>query len=104
MAWSIEQANNSLKEFRLKRHTGQIVKVKVPERHVQDIAAKAYVQAVQDGHDAVLSTPIRGRVILCLSLMAGSLGALIEHKIIIVLAPILILVEARALYRLIKSR
>jgi hypothetical protein len=59
--WKIEKANNAKKEYVLKRRTGEVLTVRVPEEHRGEIAAGAYVAATKDGHDSQLYRHYRRR-------------------------------------------
>lgn len=69
MSWTIKLANNSRKEYGLQRHTGESIKVTVPKEHQHEVTSKAYVQAVQDGHEMGLAKPIKFQIAASLTVI-----------------------------------
>lgn len=104
MPWTIKQINNAKKEYFLERHTGEIIKISVPKEHRDVVLSSAYVAAVRDAHELVLSASVKTPLLMCVGCASIAAINLIVPVATAPVSCVLLLVSLIRAYGLIKYR
>jgi hypothetical protein len=83
MAWKIMKVDNGKKQYEIHRHTGEVLKVAVPEEHRDQVLSHAYVNAVCAAHDSVLD---KGGEIARVAVSAPVKGLFIKAAVSVIAA------------------
>jgi adenosine/AMP kinase len=79
MPWKIVEINNSTKKYQLKRHSGHTVNIQIPEEHRGAVTGQAFVKAVCDAHEAVITQTVFKKIGIHIACTIG--GAAVMHLI-----------------------